>query len=151
MEELMFGTPLFMSSLLDVPRPYIDAVTSSTEALGIAGLVFERPRRESTIVLVLDAMSRGIHLNRFTALGVSTLHKIIADCSELPHPRSIVLFSSRTTSQSLRHDQSLLHLSRTMLHNAGLELQQWIVTGPGEIYCSSTYCPGTWSTTSSRT
>lgn len=136
----MFGSPLFMSSLLDVPRPFIDAVSSSTEALGIAGLVFERPRRESTIVLVLDAMRRGIHLNRFASLETSTLHQIIADCSELPNPRSVVLFSSRTTSQSLHYDTSLLHLAHTMLHNAGLELQQWIVTGPGEIYCPGSFC-----------
>jgi hypothetical protein len=147
----MFGSPLFMSSLLDVPRPFIDAVSSSTEALGVAGLVFERPRRESTIVLVLDAMRRGIHLNRFASLETSTLHHIIADCSELPNPHGVVLFSSRTTSQSLHHDQSLLHLAHTILHNAGLELQQWIVTGPGEIYCPSAYCPGACCTTSSRT
>lgn len=139
----MFGSPLFMSSLLDVPRPFVDEVSSSTEALGIAGLVVERPRRESTIVLVLDAMKRGIHLNRFASLELSTLHQIIADCSELPNPYGVVLFSSRTTSQSLHYDQSLLHLARTMLHNAGLELQQWIVTGPGEIYCPSTYSSDT--------
>jgi hypothetical protein len=136
----MFGSPLFMSSLLDVPRPFIDAVSSSTEALGVAGLVFERPRRESTIVLVLDSMRRGIHLNRFAPLETSTLHQIIADCSELPNPHSVVLFSSRTTSQSLHYDKSLLHVAHTMLHNAGLTLQQWIVTGPGEIYCLDTCC-----------
>lgn len=142
----LFMSPLFMSSLLDVPRPFVDAVSSSTEALGIAGLVFERPRRESTIVLVLDSMRRGIHLNRFAALDPSTLHQIIADCSELHNPHGVVLLSSRTTSASLHHDHYVFHLARTMLHNAGLTLEYWIVAGPGEIYC-----PGPWITTSSCT
>jgi hypothetical protein len=142
----LFMSPLFMSSLLDVPRPFIDVVSSSTEALGVAGLVFERPRRQSTIVVVLDAMRRGIHLNRFASLGPSTLHQIIADCSELPNPHGVVLLSSRTTSQSLHHDHYLFHLAHTMLHNAGLTLEHWIVAGPGEIYC-----PDAWSTTSSCT
>lgn len=149
----MSDSPLFMSSLLDVPRPFIDAVSSATEALGIAGLVFERPRRDCTIVLVLDAMRRGIHLNRFAPLALHTVHEIIADCSDLPSPSSVVMISSRTSSHSPCRDRELLNLSHTMLHNAGLELLEWIVTGPGEIYCPGiwTSTSGPWSITSPRT
>ncbi len=142
----MSDSPLWNSSLLDVPRPYIDVVASVTEALGITSLVFERPRRESTTVLVLDVMRRGIHLNRFAPLSSRTLHEIIADCSELDNPHGVVIMSSRTASHTPLADSALLHLAHSMLHNAGLQLLDWIVTGPGEIYC-----PRTWGNTSVRT
>lgn len=149
----MSNSPLFTSSLLDVPRPFVDAVSSATEALGIAGLIFERPRRDCTIVLVLDAMRRGIHLNRFAPLSLHTVHEIIADCSDLPSPSGLVIISSRTSSHSPHQDRELLNLSHTMLHHAGLELLEWIVTGPGEIYCPGIWAStsGPWSITSSRT
>lgn len=131
----MFTESLFSSSLLDVPRPFIDAVSSSTEALGVAGLVIERPRQDSTIVLVLDNMYRGLHLNRFPALSRATFHEIISDCSQLDNPHSIVILSSRTHLHSSLDDKLLLDLGRTMLHNAGIELVEWIVTKPGRIYC----------------
>ena len=142
----MSDSPLWNSSLLDVPRPYIDVVASVTEALGIASLVFERPRRESTTVLVLDVMRRGIHLNRFPPLSSRTLHEIIAECSELDNPHGVVIMSSRTASHTPLADSALLHLAHSMLHNAGLQLLDWIVTGPGEIYC-----PRAWGNTSVRT
>ncbi len=148
----MSDSPLFTSSLLDIPRPYIDPVSSSTEALGIAGLIFERPRQECTAVVVLDTMQRGIHLNRFAPLALSTLHEIIADCSELFNPHSVVLLSSRRSSHSLTMDLQLGHLAHTMLHNAGLKLLHWMVAGPGEIYCPVSWnsSSDSWSTTSWR-
>jgi hypothetical protein len=138
----MSDSPLFTSSLLDVPRPFIDVVSTSIEALGVGALIFERPRRPSTTVVVLDHMRRGIHLNRFAPLGPVTIHDIIADCSELHHADGVVLLSSRTTSHSIVHDLHILHVARAMLHNAGLELLDWIVTSPGEIYR-----PESWSST----
>jgi hypothetical protein len=58
----MSRLPFCASSLLDVPRPFIDVVSTSLEALGVGSLIFERPRRSSTTVVVLDRMHRGIHL-----------------------------------------------------------------------------------------
>ena len=109
-------------------------MSTPIEALGVGALIFERPRRPSTTVVVLDHMRRGIHLNRFAPLGLVALHDIIADCSELHHAHGVVLISSRTTSQALHHDQPLVHLAHSMLHNAGLKLLDWVVTSPGEIY-----------------
>jgi hypothetical protein len=138
----MSRLPFCASSLLDVPRPFIDVVSTSLEALGVGSLIFERPRRSSTTVVVLDRMHRGIHLNRFASLSSITLHDIIADCSELHHAHGVVLISSRTASLSTQQDHHLLHTACTMLHHAGLELLDWIVTSPGEIYR-----PESWSKT----
>lgn len=138
---------VFSSSLVDVPRPYIDPVSSAVEALGVASLVFSRPRQISTIYLVMDAQRRGLHLNRCSELTMKTLHDIVADASRVEGAHNIVLVTSRVSTPIQKGDVNLLDVGRTLFSHAGLHLLDWIVVGCGGLYFprSLTNAPDPWS------
>ena len=139
---------MFSSSLVDVPRPFIDPVHSLIEALGVANLVFQRPRRSSTVVLTLDAQQRGLQLNRFNPLSPRVFHDIVADVSHLNHAHSVVVFSSRTTTPIDITDLELFDIGNTVFASAGLRWLDWVVIGVGGLYCPRTLLdqPDPWAT-----
>lgn len=143
---------MFSSSLVDVPRPFIDPVRSLVEALSIASMVFQRPRICSTVVLALDAQRRGIHLNRFAQLSPTACHDIVADVSYLDSVHSIVVFSSRTTRPLRRGDLELFDVGNTIFSHAGLHWLDWVIVGSGGLYCPRTLLdhPDPWAASPSR-
>lgn len=138
---------MFASTLLDVPRPYIDPIYSLVEALGIACLALRRPAVDSTITLVLDSERRGIHLFPSTPLTQSIIHHIIGHVSSLPNAHGVVIISTRTTAPIQPHDSTLLIHTTVACRSAGFELIDWVVVGSGGLYCprSLTDAPDPWS------
>jgi hypothetical protein len=138
---------MFASTLLDVPRPYIDPIYSLVESLGIACLALRRPAVDSTITLVLDSERRGIHLFPSTPLTQSTIHHIIGHVSSLPNAHGVVIISTRTTTPIQPHDSTLLIHTTVACRSAGFELIDWVVVGSGGLYCprSLTDAPDPWS------
>lgn len=49
-------------TLVDVPRPFLDTITSTSQALSVFSLTMSRPARAETLVLLLDASRRGVAL-----------------------------------------------------------------------------------------
>lgn len=137
---------MFSSSLVDVPRPYIDPVCSAVEALGVASLVFSRPRQISTISIVMDKQRRGLHLNRGPELSMTSLHEFVADASRVEGSHNVVLVTSRITSPLCKEDVNLLDFGQTLFAHAGLHLLDWIVVGNGGLYFprSLTNAPDPW-------
>lgn len=129
---------MLSSSVLDVPRPLIDPITSLAEALSIVSLALQRPRRNSTIVLALDKQRRGIHLFRTAPLCPAVVHHIVHECSHVPTVHGIVIVSCRTTSPFSVCDESLLHTCARTLSAADLHLVDWAIIGAGGLYCPRT-------------
>ena len=132
------GRPMFSSTLLDVPRPFVDPVNSLVEAVGLTSLAVHRPRRCESVVLCLDSQRRAVHMFNAPSMSVATVHCIIAHASLIPACSSVVICSIRT-GQPIHHgDINLWHTSADVLHNAGLHLYDWVVIGAGGLYCPRT-------------
>lgn len=128
----------FSSSILDVPRPLIDPITSLLDALSVISLSLRRPRRIDTIVLALDAQRRGLYLFRTHALNAETLHHVIGKCSDVSGIHGVVIASIRACSPLTTTDQQLLTTAQHTLSGAGIELIDWVVIGAGGLYCPRT-------------
>lgn len=126
---------MFSSSLIDIPRPFIDPIHSLVKALGITSMVMQRPRTASTIVLVVDQERRGLHLNRFAPLTHGVFHDIVSDVSRLDNAHGVMLCSVRSTSPIHSSDLDLWQCGHTVFNNAGLEFVDWCVVGTGGYYC----------------
>lgn len=59
-------------TLVDVPRPFLDTITSTSQALSVFSLSVNRPFRPQCMVLLVDANRRGVGLHGAT--GVAALH-----------------------------------------------------------------------------
>ena len=129
---------MLTSSVIDIPRPLIDPITSLVEALSVVSLALTRPRRNSTTVLVLDNQRRGIHLFRTPPLNKQSLHRIVHECSQVPLVDGIVITSVRTTSPVSPCDTETLTNSVHTLSAAGIQLVDWVVIGAGGLYCPRT-------------
>jgi hypothetical protein len=134
------------SSILDVPRPLVDPITSLLDALSVVSLSLRRPRRNDTVVLALDAQRRGLHLFRSLPMCTNALHHIVNQCSVVSGIHSVVITSVRPTSPLLATDQQLLVSARHTLSAAGIDLIDWVVLGAGGLYCPRTLCgiPDPW-------
>ena len=129
---------MLTSTVIDIPRPLIDPITSLIEALSVVSLALTRPRRNSTTVLVLDNQRRGIHLFRTTSLSKQSLHRIVHECSQVPFVDGIFIASVRTTSPVSPCDIETLTNSVCTLSAAGIQLVDWAVVGAGGLYCPRT-------------
>jgi hypothetical protein len=126
---------MFTSSLVDIPRPFIDSIDTLIEALGIASLSMMRPRVNGTIAVVTDTRRRGIGMLHLPELNTQSAHDIVSRCSRIENVHSVILVSVRTVSLVQPHDADLLlHLS-TLLSHAGIHLHDWVITGHGGLYC----------------
>lgn len=132
---LIKGRPMFHSSLVDVPRPFIDSISTLVEALGIASLTIPRPRTTGTIAVVTDAQLRGIAMLHLPELAMHSVHEVVARCSHIAGAHAVVLVSVRTSSPVQPRDTELLqHLTQVLSH-AGIALRDWVVVGKGGLYC----------------
>lgn len=134
------------SSILDVPRPFIDPITSLLDALSVVSLSLRRPRRNDTVVLALDAQRRGLHLFRTVPMCAEALHRIVSQCSVVSGIHGVVITSVRNRSPLEASDQQLIVTARHTLSAAGIELVDWVVLGAGGLYCPRTLCgmPDPW-------
>jgi hypothetical protein len=134
------------SSILDVPRPLVDPITSLLDALSVVSLSLRRPRRNDTVVLALDAQRRGLHLFRTVPMCAEALHHVVSQCSVVSGIHGVVITSVRPTTPLCTTDQQLVVTTRHTLLAAGIELVDWVVLGAGGLYCPRTLCgmPDPW-------
>lgn len=129
---------MFTSSLLDIPRPFIDPITTLVQALGLFSLAAHRPRRVESLVLCLDSQSRGIHMFGAPEISGSAMHHIVSHASSIPATSSLVVCSIRSTAPIHPDDIHMWSHCHSVLHHAGLHLRDWIVVGHGGLYCPRT-------------
>jgi len=138
------------ASLVDIPRPFIDSISSLVESLGVACLALEHPLRANTYALITDQQQRGLGLIRDRPINETTIHNIVGQCSRIPNAHSIVLMSVRTVSPIQYGDVDMLHHCAMVTNNAGLQLFDWVIIGRGGLYCPRSIAglPDPWSTAS---
>lgn len=134
----MPSSPLSTSSVVDLPRPFIDPVESAAQALAVASLVARRPRTDLTHALVLDRLRRGLGIVALPALGEHSVHDLVGACCSVPGADSVVAVSTRTGVPVRSGDAELLGRLSFALAAAGLSLLDWIVCGRGGAYCPRT-------------
>lgn len=142
--------PLFISSLVDVPRPGVDRVSTLQEALGVISLAARHPLTIDTIVLGLDDRLRGVGLARVPShprdggspsdrgddgFLARTIHDIISWCVRTPSVREVVVASFRPSSPIAASDVRGLARLVGSLASAGYTLRDWVVSGRGGFYC----------------
>jgi hypothetical protein len=126
---------MFHSSLVDVPRPFIDSISTLVEALGIASLTIPRPRTPGTIAVVTDTQHRGIGMLHLSELSMHSVHEVVARCSHVAGAQAVVLVSVRTSTPVQPLDSELLQRLTQVLSHAGIALRDWVVVGEGGLYC----------------
>lgn len=129
------GSSMFQSSLVDVPRPFIDSISTLVEALGIASLTIPRPRTSGTIAVATDAHLRGIAMLHLPELAMHSVHEVVARCSHIAGVHAVVVVSVRTSSPVQPFDTELLQYLTQVLSHAGIALRDWVVVGQGGLYC----------------
>lgn len=146
LSPLTKGSSVFTSSVIDVPRPLVDPITSLVEALSVVSLALQRPRTSSTVVLVLDRHRRGLHLFRSNPMTPTSFHHIVRECSTIPSVDGVVVVSHRDTRPFSELDESLLFTGAHTLWAAGIHLIDWVVVGAGGMYCPRSLCgaPDPW-------
>lgn len=121
----------FASTLLDVPRPFLDPITTIGELLGVASLICRRPRRAQTVSIILDARRRGIRMTRYSQLDVVVFHDIVTEMSSIESAASVMLVTTTTLPPDREENSPLCTIGRMILTNAGFELREWVVAGCG--------------------
>lgn len=146
LSPLTKGSSVFTSSVLDVPRPLVDPITSLVEALSVISLAMQRPRTSSTVVLALDKHRCGLHLFRMNSITPTSFHHIVRECSTIPFVDGVVVVSHRRTRPFSESDESLLFVGTRTLRAAGIHLIDWVVVGAGGMYCPRSLCgvPDPW-------
>lgn len=139
---------MFTSSLLDIPRPFVDPIMSLVEVLGIVSLSIKRPLRTSTYALFLNSDRCAVGLAHIATSDITHPHHLVAATSRIPFVHSVVLVSSRphclVQSSDATHLQTLIHAA----HFAGFCLFDWVIVGRGGMYCPRTLTdiPHPWPT-----
>jgi len=97
------------ASLVDIPRPFIDPISSLVQSLSVTCLALEHPLRANTYALITDQRQRGVVLICDRAINENTIHNIVGQCSRIPNAHSIVLVSVRATPPIQYGDVEMLH------------------------------------------
>lgn len=125
----------FTSTLLDIPRPLVDPVSTFPEALGIVALAAGRPLRHESVVLVLDSRRRGLGLHRTGTPDAHLAHEVAAVCSRTPAALGAFVVTFRPGSPVGLDDPGLFEQLRHVLHSTGHHLIDWVVVGRGGFWC----------------
>ena len=126
---------LFSSSVIDIPRPFIDPVESIAQALAIASLVARRPRADVTFALLLDDARRGLGIVAVPPLTERSVHTLVGACCDVPDATSVVVVSLRSGPAVQPVDIALHGRLGLALGAAGFSLLDWVVGGRGGVYC----------------
>jgi len=122
---------------IDVPRPFIDIITSTAEALSIFALSISHPIRPEVLVLLVDAHRRGIgligspepHINTYspTSAGHSLGHHVVGITAQHPGAQGCYVLSVEPNSQPGPDDAERWFAFNDICDCAGLVLIDWCV------------------------
>ena len=138
---------MFSSTVIDIPRPFIDPVESLAQALAVASLVTPRPRTDGTHALLLDRDRRGLGIIDAPPLTRDSVHSLVGACCDLSGVALVVVVSRRTAPAVQPGDDALHDRLGLALAAAGFSLLDWVVCGRGGVYCPRVVvgAPDPWS------
>lgn len=143
-------------TLVDVPRPFLDTISSTSQALSVFSLTMSRPARAETLVLLLDSSRRGVALlsdtNRHgggatpSHVGELLGHHVVGMASAHPAAVACFVLTVEPNAAPTPDDAEAWFAFADICDRAGIVLLDWCVRGfstrPGELRGQgSVWCP----------
>lgn len=143
-------------TLVDVPRPFLDTISTTSQALSVFSLTMSRPARAETLVLLLDSSRRGVALlsdeSRHrcglspTHTGELLGHHVVGMASGHPAAMACFVLTVEPDAAPTLDDAEKWFAVADICDRAGIVLLDWCVRGfathPGELRGrGSVWCP----------
>jgi len=125
----------------DLPQPAVDEIDGAGRALAVFEMALESPLRHDTLALLLDRHHRGravLQVHRTVARDavLNVLDTVVAAACGEPDLAAVVLASVRPGAAFDDPDDVDRWLEMSdAADEAGLELLEWFVIGPGGVSC----------------
>ena len=143
-------------TLVDVPRPFLDTISSTSQALSVLSLTVSRPASAETLVLLLDSSRRGVALlsdsSRHGAAATPSHtgellgHHVVGMASAHPSAVACFVLTVEPDAVPTPDDAEKWFAFADICDRAGIVLLDWCVRGfathPGELRGrGSLWCP----------
>jgi len=126
-------------TLVDVPRPYLDTIASTAQALSVFSLTVRRPFRRQHLVLLVDASRHGVGLHSCdgfinlrddpTTAGRSLGHHVVSVASTHPLASGCYVMTVEPDSHASPNDTERWLAMADVCDRAGILLIDWCVRG----------------------
>jgi hypothetical protein len=126
-------------TLVDVPRPFLDTITSTAQALSVFSLTVARPFRTQSLVLLVDAARRGVGLHSSqglvglrdnpTAAGRAIGHHVVSVASANPLAVGCFVMTIEPDASPSPDDAERWFAMADVCDRAGIVLIDWCVRG----------------------
>ncbi|MFM8836286.1 MAG: hypothetical protein ACKOFM_05460 [Actinomycetota bacterium] len=125
-----------LAPIVDIPRPGVDPINTTTEKLGIFALALRRPLRDETIALCLDQHRHGVGLFAFASGKPLTevIDRVIGAAINIEATAAISLLSSRSGRGRVHRDASQFFMAKNRCADAGLWLDDWLLVAEGDAF-----------------
>ena len=126
-------------TLVDVPRPFLDTITSTAQALSVFSLTVQRPFQPQHLVLLVDATRRGVglhsstghhgHRDDPTAAGRAIGHHVVSVASANPAAAGCYVMTIEPDAEPSPDDAERWFAMADVCDRAGIVLVDWCVRG----------------------
>lgn len=126
-------------TLVDVPRPFLDTIGSTAQALSVFSLTVQRPFRPQHLVLLVDAARRGVGLHSSdgfialrddpTAAGRAIGHHVVSVASANPLAAGCFVMTVEPNATPSPDDAERWFAMADVCDRAGIVLVDWCVRG----------------------
>lgn len=126
-------------TLVDVPRPFLDTIGSTAQALSVFSLTIQRPFRPQHLVLLVDAARRGVGLHSSdvfvgqrddpTAAGRAIGHHVVSVASANPLAAGCFVMTVEPNATPSPDDAERWFAMADVCDRAGIVLVDWCVRG----------------------
>lgn len=144
-------------NVIDVPRPFLDTISTTSQALSVFALSITRPAREEVLVLLLNANRIGIGLIGTGLIGTALLgtevsgnphhnptesghilgHHVVGLASQHPDARGCYVLTCEANTAPSPDDAERWFAFNDVCDRAGLVLIDWSIRGfsslPGQL------------------
>jgi len=126
-------------TLVDVPRPFLDTIGSTAQALSVFSLTVQRPFRPQHLVLLVDATRRGVGLHSSegfiglrddpTTAGRAIGHHVVSVASANPLAAGCFVMTVEPNAMPSPDDAERWFAMADVCDRAGIVLVDWCVRG----------------------
>lgn len=125
--------------VIDVPRPFLDTISTTSQALSVFALSVTRPAREEVLVLLLNASRIGVgliashmppsHHSSPTESGHALGHHVVGVASQHPDTRGCYVLTCEANTTASPDDAERWFAFNDVCDRAGLVLIDWCIRG----------------------
>ena len=126
-------------TLVDVPRPFSDTISTTAQALSVFSLTVRRPFQPQHLVLLIDSARRGVGLHSGpgivgmrsdpTAAGFALAHNVVAVTSANPLAVGCYVMTVEPDATPSPDDAERWFAMADVCDRAGIVLVDWCIRG----------------------